>query len=39
MADTARIYDLLAELGGDKLVGRSKTMAPGTFWPVLVNGF
>jgi NitT/TauT family transport system substrate-binding protein len=39
MTDTARIYDLLAELGGDKLVGRSKTMAPGTFWPVLVNGY
>ncbi|GAB4368724.1 MAG: ABC transporter substrate-binding protein [Kiloniellaceae bacterium] len=39
MADTARVYDLLAELGGDKLVGPSKTMAPGTFWPVLVNGY
>ncbi len=39
LEDTARIYDLLAELGGEKLVGRSKTMAPGTFWPVLVNGY
>lgn len=38
MADTAKVYDFLAELGGDKLVGKSKTMAPGTFWPVLVNG-
>ncbi|GAB4239232.1 MAG: ABC transporter substrate-binding protein [Kiloniellaceae bacterium] len=39
MADTAQVYDFLAELGGEKLVGKSKTMAPGTFWPVLVNGF
>lgn len=38
MADTAKVYKFLAELGGEKLVGRSKTMAPGTFWPVLVNG-
>lgn len=38
-ADTARVYELLAELGGDKLVGPSKTMAPGTFWPVLADGF
>ncbi len=38
MADTAKVYDILAKLGGDKLVGPSKTMAPGTFWPVLVNG-
>ena len=39
MADTEKVYEFLAELGGDKLVGQSKTMAPGTFWPVLVNGF
>ena len=39
MADTAKIYDILAELGGEKLVGRSKTMAPGTFWPALAEGF
>lgn len=39
MADTAKVYEILAELGGEKLVGESKTMAPGTFWPVLVNGF
>jgi NitT/TauT family transport system substrate-binding protein len=38
MADTAEVYNFLAELGGEKLVGQSKTMAPGTFWPVLVNG-
>lgn len=39
MVDTAKVYDLLAELGGDKLVGGSKTMAPGTFWPVPANGY
>jgi len=39
MADTAKVYEFLAELGGEKLVGKSPTMAPGTFWPVLVNGF
>ena len=39
MADTETVYGFLAELGGDKLVGPSKSMAPGTFWPVLVNGY
>jgi NitT/TauT family transport system substrate-binding protein len=39
MADTAKVYDILAELGGEKLVGKSKTMAPGTFWPMLADGF
>jgi len=39
MADTAKVYEILAELGGEKLVGAAKTMAPGTFWPVLVNGY
>ncbi|MGD1877189.1 MAG: ABC transporter substrate-binding protein, partial [Kiloniellaceae bacterium] len=39
MADTATVYAFLAELGGDKLVGPAETMAPGTFWPALVNGF
>jgi NitT/TauT family transport system substrate-binding protein len=39
IADTAKVYDLLAELGGERLVGRSRTMAPGTFWPVLADGF
>lgn len=37
--DTATVYALLAELGGEELVGPSKTMAPGTFWTVLVDGF
>lgn len=39
IADTAEIYRLLAELGGEKLVGQSPTMAPGTFWSVLADGF
>lgn len=38
LEDTARIYDFLAEIGGEKLVGPARTMTPGTFWPVLVNG-
>jgi NitT/TauT family transport system substrate-binding protein len=38
MADTETVYNFLAQLGGDKLVGPSKTMSPGTFWAVLVNG-
>src|SRR3546814_252639 len=39
IADTRKVYDILAELGGEKLVGRSATMAPGTFWPLLADGF
>ncbi len=38
-ADTARIYDYLAKIGGEKLVGKAKAMMPGTFWSVLTNGF
>jgi NitT/TauT family transport system substrate-binding protein len=37
-ADTARIYDYLAKIGGEKLVGKAKAMSPGTFWSVLTNG-
>jgi NitT/TauT family transport system substrate-binding protein len=37
-ADTARIYDYLAKIGGEKLVGKAKAMMPGTFWSVLTNG-
>ncbi len=37
-ADTARVYDYLARIGGEKLVGKAKAMAPGTFWSVLTNG-
>jgi NitT/TauT family transport system substrate-binding protein len=29
----ARLYEVLAELGGEKLVGASPTLADGTFWP------
>jgi NitT/TauT family transport system substrate-binding protein len=28
------LYGTLAALGGDKLVGRAKTLDPGTFWPL-----
>jgi len=38
MEDTAKVYAILAEIGGEKLVGPAETMTPGTFWPVLVNG-
>jgi NitT/TauT family transport system substrate-binding protein len=32
-ADAAKLYEILAELGGEKLVGGATTLAPGTFWP------
>lgn len=38
-ADAARLYAILADLGGEKLVGPSMTMAPGTYWAGLKNGF
>lgn len=31
-ADVKRLYTVLAELGGEKLVGRSKELSDGTFW-------
>ncbi len=31
-ADVQRLYSVLAKVGGRKLVGKSKTMSPGTFW-------
>jgi NitT/TauT family transport system substrate-binding protein len=31
-ADAARLYEVLAEIGGEKLVGSAPEMAPGTFW-------
>lgn len=34
-ADAGRLYRVLAEIGGDKLVGRAPEMAPGTFWQEL----
>lgn len=30
--DAAALYAVLAELGGEKLVGSSKTLMPGTYW-------
>ncbi|MDJ0931747.1 hypothetical protein [Breoghania sp.] len=38
MQDTAHIYELLAKLGGEKLVGPAREMAPGTFWSAALNG-
>jgi NitT/TauT family transport system substrate-binding protein len=32
-ADAAKLYAILAELGGEKLVGGTTELAPGTFWP------
>ncbi|NGO50342.1 ABC transporter substrate-binding protein [Allomesorhizobium camelthorni] len=31
-ADAGKLYRVLAEIGGEKLVGRAPEMAPGTFW-------
>jgi NitT/TauT family transport system substrate-binding protein len=32
-ADAAKVYGVLAELGGAELVGDATALAPGTFWP------
>jgi NitT/TauT family transport system substrate-binding protein len=32
-ADAAKVYAMLAGLGGEKLVGAATELAPGTFWP------
>jgi NitT/TauT family transport system substrate-binding protein len=32
-ADAAKVYAMLAGLGGEKLVGGATELAPGTFWP------
>ena len=32
-AEAAKLFLVLAELGGEKLVGPGKELAPGTFWP------
>ncbi len=31
-ADAERLFAIMAELGGEELVGRSATLQPGTFW-------
>lgn len=36
--DTAKVYDYLAQAGGEKLVGSAKEMTPGTFWAALADG-
>lgn len=32
-AQAAELYAVLAKLGGPELIGKSATLAPGTFWP------
>ena len=36
-ADAGKLYHVLAEIGGEKLVGSAPEMAPGTFWPGLTK--
>jgi len=31
-SDAAKLYEVLASIGGEKLVGKAGTMAPGTYW-------
>jgi NitT/TauT family transport system substrate-binding protein len=38
-ADAARLYEILAQRGGEKLVGSARTMSPGTYWADLKHGF
>jgi NitT/TauT family transport system substrate-binding protein len=38
LEDTAAIYEILAEIGGERLVGPATSMTPGTFWAVMVDG-
>jgi len=33
--DAAKLYDILADLGGERLVGKASQMPPGTFWAAL----
>ncbi len=37
-ADAARLFDVLAKLGGVKLVGRAKALPAGTYWQGLKDG-
>lgn len=34
-ADAAKLFEVLAGLGGEKLVGSAKTLPEGTYWPAL----
>ena len=36
-ADAGKLFRVLAEIGGEKLVGSAPDMAPGTFWRGLAN--
>lgn len=36
--DTAAVYEYLARVGGEKLVGKATEMTPGTFWSGLSDG-
>jgi len=36
-ADAGKLYQVLAAIGGEKLVGSALEMAPGTFWPGLTK--
>jgi NitT/TauT family transport system substrate-binding protein len=36
-ADAAKLYGVLADIGGEKLVGKAREMAPGTFWPKVLE--
>ncbi len=38
-ADAAKVYEVLATLGGEKLVGSAQTMSPGTYWQRLKHDF
>lgn len=31
-SDAAKLYEVLASIGGEKLVGKAQRMAPGTYW-------
>lgn len=35
-SDAVRLFAVMAELGGEELVGASRELQPGTFWPELV---
>jgi NitT/TauT family transport system substrate-binding protein len=35
--DAAKLYKVLADIGGEKLVGKAREIAPGTFWPKVLE--
>jgi NitT/TauT family transport system substrate-binding protein len=32
-ADAERLFAIMAELGGEELIGKTPALQPGTFWP------